>query len=49
MSRILPQGEVKIGIDDFPITLLGEIDEIKLHNPGERANKKGKMCVIQQG
>jgi len=49
MSRILPQGDVKIGIDDFPIKLLGKIDKTKLHNPGERVNKKGKMCVIQQG
>jgi len=47
--KALPDGKVKIGIDDFPLKLLGKIDKIKLNLAGETLNKRGRMCVIRQG
>lgn len=47
--KALPGGNIKIGIDDFPLKLLGKIDHIKLNSPGEILNKRGGMCVIKQG
>lgn len=45
----LPDGKIKVGIDDFPLKLLGQIDKLKLNSPGEILNKRGGMCVIKQG
>jgi glycine cleavage system H lipoate-binding protein len=47
--KALPGGNIKIGIDDFTLKLLGKIDKIKLNSPGEILNKRGGMCVIKQG
>lgn len=46
--KAIPGGGIKIGIDDFPIKLIGDIDKIKLNFPGERLNKRGRMCIIKQ-
>jgi glycine cleavage system H protein len=48
-SEILPSGSLKVGVDDFPLTLIGEVDRIELNNPGDRINKKGRMCVLHVG
>ena len=47
--KALPDGKIRIGIDDFPLKLLGEIDKIKLNSRGDTINKRGGMCVIKQG
>ena len=47
--KVLPKGEVKIGLDDFCPKLITKIDRIKLQNPGDRVNNNGGMCTIYQG
>jgi glycine cleavage system H protein len=41
-------GGIKVGIDDFPLKLLGDIDKIQLNTPGESLNKRGSMCIIKK-
>ncbi len=45
----LSDGKIKVGIDDFPLKLLGKIDKIKLNSPGQTLNKRGGLCIIKQG
>ena len=45
--KAIPGGGIKVGIDDFPLKLLGDIDKIKLNAPGESLNKRGSMCIIK--
>jgi len=47
--KAFPEGGIKVGIDDFPLKLLGEIDKIKLNSIGESLNKSGRMCTIKKG
>ncbi len=47
--KVLPQGELRIGLDCFCPKLITKIDSIKLHSPGDRVNNKGGMCTIYQG
>lgn len=48
-AKILPQGDLMLGIDCFPARLLGKIDKIKLNKPGECVNEKGRMCILRKG
>lgn len=48
-SRLLPQGDLMLGIDNFVVKLLGKVDKFDLHRPGEKVNSQGWMCVIKQG
>jgi len=47
--KVLPKGELGIGLDCFCPKLITKIDSIKLHIPGDRVNNKGGMCTIYQG
>ncbi|NOR14850.1 MAG: hypothetical protein GQ544_04020 [Candidatus Aminicenantes bacterium] len=47
--KILPKGEVRVGLDCFCPKLITKIDKIKLHDPEDRVNNKGGMCTIYQG
>ena len=47
--KVLPQGEVRVGLDCFCPKLLTKIDKIELHGPDDRVNNNGGMCTIYQG
>lgn len=48
-TEIMPSGSLKVGVDDFPLTLIGAVDKIQLNEPGDSINKKGRMCVLHVG
>jgi glycine cleavage system H protein len=47
--KVLPKGEVRLGLDCFCPKLITKIDKIELHNPEDRVNNNGGMCTIYQG
>lgn len=47
--QTLPSGEVRVGLDAICPKLLTKIDGIHFHEPGNKVNKNGSMCMICQG
>jgi glycine cleavage system H protein len=47
--KVLPKGEVRVGLDCFCPKLITHIDRIELHDPEDRVNNNGGMCTIYQG
>ena len=45
----LPDGKMRVGLDDFCPGLLTKVDSIKLHKSGDRINDNEGMCTLYQG